>query len=270
MANDIAIIFIPIAICLVGIRFLLTLMAQRQQHRQSHGVLHLNDDDPAEFLQDDIQDDLDGDFNIVADDDIPNEGSSTGRAVKKVGKKRGEKLRRKEQIRQYREYMDQQREMQRQQDLILEEQYRQRRAEESLRQADELDIIRKNLAKLAKQETKQKDTLRRQEEKKRNQDAQQFAKCRAKVKEHVQKNKISTMENLAKQLWLTEEQTRNILQKLCSTDPYFQLCLWSEDNNTFLNVQADDYTAIHEFLETNQGRILVRQVLEDPASPLLR
>jgi hypothetical protein len=125
-SNDISfIVFIPLILCLVAIAFLLSVFySQRQQQRGRVTWIHLKLANHCtcyaidiltlaqhqQNLSDDELDELyeatpDNDDGLDDENDNAGEGSSSAATlrIRKVGKKKGEKLRRKEQLRQYRE-----------------------------------------------------------------------------------------------------------------------------------------------------------------------
>ncbi|KAI8071595.1 hypothetical protein BC940DRAFT_293233 [Gongronella butleri] len=157
-------------------------------------------------------------------------------------------------MRQYREYLDQQREMQRAQDLILEEQYRERRAAEQIKQFNELEALRKQQAKQAKKEQKERDAIQKQHEKQEQNDTRLFDKYNIKIKDYLQKHKIVRLDLMAKQFWLQRQQVDTVVQKLFKNDPDFNLCLWSDDGTTVMYVQPDDYRRIGSLLDS-QGKL---------------
>lgn len=120
--------FIPLVICCIAIALLLQHRSSQQRDRVSEGrvsskvnccetcVIHFyfyptaDAAAIAQLYQDAEMDELEEDGEIgesvIGDEDQdndPQEGTSTAVRVKKVGKKRAEKLKRKEHMRQYRE-----------------------------------------------------------------------------------------------------------------------------------------------------------------------
>ncbi|KAI8885174.1 hypothetical protein K501DRAFT_332181 [Backusella circina FSU 941] len=245
------IVFIPIIICIVAILILLEIR-QQQRHPTAYAPVHItqaNDDDETMAFNeddDDEEEDLEND---------PGEGSSTAVRVKKVGKKRGEKLKRKEQMRQYREYLDQQREVRKAQDEILEAEFQRKKEEQSIKRADELDKRRKQLAKKQKQEEKEEQKKMKAETKESKRKEGVFSKYSEKLNKLVQETKLCDMNELSKKLGISVEDVVFVLNELCSTNSHYALSLWS-DTNTFLFVTKEDYKTFENLLK-DKGRLSI-------------
>ncbi|KAI8338378.1 hypothetical protein BC941DRAFT_451578 [Chlamydoabsidia padenii] len=218
-----------------------------------------------ELTDDELEEIYEGSHNDVVEDDNAGEGSSTATLrIRKVGKKKGEKLRRKEQMRQYREYMDHQRDARRAQDEILDEEYRRQKAEEAIQRADEMEKRRKRQEKLARQEEKARLNQLKQQEKEMTRAQQRFQKYHTKIKTWVKDTKVCHVDELAKHVGLTVEDTVAILQQLCDTDPDFDLALWSNDRSTLMYVVPSDYDRLAKYMDQHHGKLVVNEVLGDP------
>ncbi|ORZ13534.1 hypothetical protein BCR42DRAFT_439249 [Absidia repens] len=227
-------------------------------------TLHEQDisDDDLDQLYDDTSLDQDAVASDEENNDNAGEGSSTLR-IRKVGKKKGEKLRRKEQMRQYREDMNQQHEARRAQDEILDEEYRRRKAEEAIQRADEMEKRRKRQEKMAKQEEKARLAQAKQEEKELVQKQKRFQKYHAKLKARIKDLKVCNVGELAKYLGISAEETDSIIQQLCDSDTDFDLSLWSDDRSTFMFVVLSDYDRVKEYMEQHQGSVKIKEALDD-------
>ncbi|KAI9310848.1 hypothetical protein BX666DRAFT_2003225 [Dichotomocladium elegans] len=193
------------------------------------------------------------------------EGSSSALRVKKIGKKKGEKLRRKEQMRQYHEYMNQQREIRRQQEEILEEEFRRRKAEEAMRRADEEEWRKKAQAKRAKQEEKDRRKREQAEEKEQKKRRARFEKYCERIATAAQQQKICTTAGLSTQFGLPEQEVEQILRELCATSPEFSQSLWS--GSTFMFVSDRDYERLSGYLKMN-GKTSIKDAGADLLSIL--
>ncbi|KAG0784156.1 hypothetical protein G6F57_012854 [Rhizopus arrhizus] len=240
--------FLPILICTLSILFLLDLYRKRNQEQRERIQQF------EEQLHQELQQEIDS--NEENSDNDVGEGSSTSVHIKKIGKKKGEKLKRKEAKRQYREYLDQQIQARKAQEEILEEQFRRKQLEESIRRADELEKIRKEKAKKAKQE--EKEELKKQKVQEKNAKARQtkYSKYHQKIKTWVKQHKFCEVEDLAQAMGLNNEDTEYILKQLCKDDPEFDLCLWS--GNQFLFVTRNDYEKFNQDLK-EKGKISIHE-----------
>ncbi|KAJ8659790.1 hypothetical protein O0I10_004383 [Lichtheimia ornata] len=247
-----AILLIPIAICVLGILVLLEIRKQQQQRSDdTYSTQAVGDfSEEEDYLDDTIQED------VAEQGEDVGEGSSTAVRVKKIGKKKGEKLRRKEQMRQYHEYMNQQRELRRAQDEILEEEFRRRKAEEAIRRAQEEEKRKKQQAKKAKQEEKERQKREKAEEKELKKKRSRFEKYQGRITDAVKNMRVCTMESLSDVVRLTPEETEEILRELCATSPEFSLSLWS--GSTFMFITEKDYGRISAYLLKN-GKTPIKQ-----------
>ncbi|KAI9273609.1 hypothetical protein BY458DRAFT_435030, partial [Sporodiniella umbellata] len=185
----------------------------------------------------------------------PMEGSSSSLRTRKIGKKKGEKLKRKEAKRQYRE-ANQQIKERKAQEKVYDEIFRQKQLEESIKRADELEKMRKEKAKKAKQEEKENTKKQKAEEKDKKQKEARYNKYHTKVKAWVKEKKECLFSHLAKQMGLSEEDIEYILERLCETDPEFELCIWSEDH--FLFVTQEDYERFGQRLK-EEGKVSIHK-----------
>ncbi|KAI8371958.1 hypothetical protein EDC96DRAFT_423425, partial [Choanephora cucurbitarum] len=192
-----------------------------------------------------------------SEDEAPTASSSSTLHIRKIGKKRGEKLKRKEQMRQYREYMDQQREIRRAQEEVAEEQFRQRKMEESIRNQDELQRLRKEKEKRARQEQKEEFKRQQLQEKDAKKKQARFGKYSHKVKQWVQRTKLCDLNELAQSVGLSKEDVIDILKQLCAQDDEFNLSLWSGED-MFLFVTPEDYKRLNQLFR-DQGKLSVQQ-----------
>ncbi|CDS13034.1 hypothetical protein LRAMOSA05218 [Lichtheimia ramosa] len=244
------ILLIPIAICLLGILVLLEIRKQQQQRSDDTYSTQAVEDFSEE--EDDM---IPEDAGPSVEQDV-GEGSSTAVRVKKIGKKKGEKLRRKEQMRQYHEYMNQQRELRRAQDEILEEEFKRRKAEEAIRRAQEEEKRKKQQAKKAKQEEKERQKREKAEEKELKKKQSRFEKYHGRITDAVKTMRVCTMESLSSVVRLTPEETEEILRELCATSPEFSLSLWS--GSTFMFITEQDYGRISAYL-LKHGKTPIKQ-----------
>ncbi|KAK4520288.1 uncharacterized protein ATC70_008421 [Mucor velutinosus] len=234
-------VFIPLILCIVGILVLLDI---RQRQRNPPHV-PINTQPQAfeqQFLHDrDDQDDGEQD----ASDDNHDEGSSSAVRVKKVGKKRGDKLRKKEEKRRYREYMDQQRDLRRAQEEADEEEYRRIKMEQSIQRTDEMEKRRKEREKLAKAKAKEELKMQALQEKDAKKRQYRFNKYSDKLKKLVKEKKLCDTHALAKSMGLSQEEVIDMLKQSCDQDDEFELCLWS-GTDTFLFITREDYEHFNE------------------------
>ncbi|KAG2194655.1 hypothetical protein INT47_002339 [Mucor saturninus] len=240
-------VFIPLIVCIISIIFLLDIRRRRNlpiQFNTIHDEPDLVDD---ELIPDEEEEDL--------EEDDAGEGSSTAVRVRRVGTKRGEKLRRKEQMRQYREYMEQQRQIRKAQEEIYEEEFRRRKLEESIKRTDEMDKRKREKEKKAKADEKEGLKKQKNEEKDAKKRQARFDKYKEKVKKLVKETKLCQLNDLAKLLGLSKEEVVDILQQLCAQDMEFELCLWS-GTDTFLFITRDDYNDFSQSLK-GKGKISV-------------
>ncbi|KAG0166752.1 hypothetical protein DFQ28_006927 [Apophysomyces sp. BC1034] len=259
MASEFPVLLLlPLFLCLCGILVLLEI--RRRQNDPNYRLIHphvteQNHEHATEMISSD--DDHSGHENDDDNDDIA-EGSSTAVRVKQIGKKKAEKLRRKEQMRQYREYMNQQNEARRVQDEILEEEFKRKKAEESIRRAEEMEAKRKAVEKKNKKieaERQQKEKIAVKEAKQKR---ARYNKYSTKVKEVVQNLRFCALDQVGQMTGLAEEEVSEILQVLCTEDPEFELSLWS--GSTFLFVTKDDYAIFTSYMAKN-GSISVKDGL---------
>ncbi|KAL0089315.1 hypothetical protein F4703DRAFT_1903804 [Phycomyces blakesleeanus] len=240
------IIFVPLILCLLGIGFLLSIRRE-QQTQLAHALEADQDLNDSDTVADEIE----------AGD--PAEGSSTATRVRKIGKKRGEKLKRKEQRRQYQEYLHQQNEVRKAQEQRQEEEYRQRKLEESIRRADELDQLRKTQAKNAKREQDERQRKLKEEEREQKRKDARFVKYSEKIKLLVKKLKVCTMEEVGLTLGMEPKDCKDMLEMICALDPQFSLCLWTDD--TFMFVTEEDYGQLKEYA-SEHGKLSVKEAVE--------
>ncbi|KAI8991214.1 hypothetical protein BDF20DRAFT_30116 [Mycotypha africana] len=256
------IVFIPIIVCFVSILFLLD---YRQRRNAQQPVFHEQDDEQTAALEELMRLRQQHPVAEQPSDDEQNdvaEGSSTGvrRRVKKVGKKRGEKLRRKEEMRRYREYMDHQREVQRQQAQFFEEQERIRKVEQTRQRTHELNKLRKQREKQAKAEAKEAAKRQKLEEKEEKKKQYNYNKYSERLKKLVKENKLCSLNDLAKTMKLSAKDIADILKQLCDQDSDFSLSLWSADDQQFLFVTEEDYVHFEkELLQKKGGRISIHE-----------
>ncbi|KAG2218557.1 hypothetical protein INT45_006318, partial [Circinella minor] len=247
---DVLVIMIPIALCILGILLLLEIRESLQSDSGAGNITSLqqalgDNDSDSELLENYVEEAA----RTVEEDDNNGEGSSTAVHVKKIGKKKGEKLKRKEQMRQYHEYMNHQRDLRRAQDEVLEEEFRRKKDEEAIRRADESERRRKVKEKKAKQEEKERVKREKAEEKEAKKKRSRFDKYSGRIADTVKRLKLCTMETLAKNSGFSQEEATNILKELCATSPEFRLSLWS--GSTFMFVTEDDYANLSAYLENN-------------------
>ncbi|KAI7872652.1 hypothetical protein BDF14DRAFT_1747170 [Spinellus fusiger] len=259
--NDLPwIVYVPFTLCLVGIAFLLWIRRKQRQSQYGyeadtrttvqHEPIPTGHDSDTELEQLEQHDQQEQDY--------PAEGSSTVR-VRKIGKKKGDKLRRKEQQRQYQEYMQQQAEARRAQEQREEEIYQQRKLEESIRRADEMDRMRKAQAKKERSQENERQQLVKEHDKEKKRAEARFVKYSQKIKCYVEKLKVCTMETVASAVGLEEEQVMAILQQLCLCDKDFALSLCS--NDTFVFVTREDYDRLNAYV-SSKGRVSIEEAAQ--------
>ncbi|CEP07806.1 hypothetical protein [Parasitella parasitica] len=246
------VVFIPIILCIIGILVLLDIR-QRQRNPQYETI----DTHQQAFEQHFMQQDEDEQEN--GSDDNHGEGSSTAVRVKKVGKKRGEKLRRKEEMRQYREYMDRQRDLRRAQDEIYEEEYRRKKIEDSIKRTDEMEKRKKEKERKAKADAKEESKLQKLQEKDAKKRQSRFSKYNEKLKKLVKEKKLCDISELARATGLSQEEVVDILKKLCNQDDEFELCLWS-GTDAFLFITQKDYTEFNQLFKT-KGKMSIHDAV---------
>ncbi|KAI9490377.1 hypothetical protein BDB00DRAFT_559795 [Zychaea mexicana] len=256
--NDVLIILIPVALCLLGILLLLEIRERLRAGPGGEGdstlLRTLDEDSDSELLDDYIDE-------TAEDNNDRGEGSSTGVHVRKIGKKKGEKLRRKEQMRQYREYMNQQRDLRRAQEEVLEEEFQRKKAEEAIRRADEVsEKRRKEKEKKAKQEEKERVKREKAEVKEAKKKRSRFDKYSGRIADAAKRLKICNMETLANASGFSEEEATDILKELCATSSEFRLSLWS--GSTFMFVTEEDYAKLAAYLERN-GKTSIKHASHD-------
>ncbi|KAI8639012.1 hypothetical protein BD408DRAFT_422130 [Parasitella parasitica] len=244
------VVFIPIILCVIGILALLDIR-QRQRNPQ----YALNDTHQQTFEQQAMQEDEQEDES----DDDHGEGSSTAVRVKKVGKKRGEKLRRKEEMRRYREYMDHQRDLRRAQEEIYDEEFRRKKMEESIKRTDEMERRKKEKERKAKADAKEELKLQKLQEKDAKKRQSQFSKYSEKLKKLVKEKKLCDVRELARIMGLSQEEAVDILKQLCDQDVEFELCLWS-GTDTFLFITQKDYSEFDGHFKT-KGKMSIHDAV---------
>ncbi|KAI9260583.1 hypothetical protein BDA99DRAFT_560657 [Phascolomyces articulosus] len=257
--NEVLIVMIPIAICLLGILLLLEIRERLRSDSGDGSITSLqtvHDDSDLELYEENGMEEIE---TTVGENDN-GEGSSTAVHVRKVGKKKGEKLRRKEQMRQYNEYMRQQQDLRRAQNEALDEEFRRRKEEEAIKRADESERRRKAKEKKAKQEEKERVKREKAEEKEAKKKKSRFDKYSGRIADTVKRLKICTMETLASKTGFSQEEATDILNELCATSPEFRLSLWS--GSTFMFVTEDDYAKLATYLEKN-GKISIKHASHD-------
>ncbi|KAI9469781.1 MAG: hypothetical protein EXX96DRAFT_381177 [Benjaminiella poitrasii] len=238
------IVFIPIIFCVVAIFILLDIRQRQINPQQADRTNFIINEQPNDILDEDSE----GQIGTDEDDNL-GEGSSTSAVrVRKVGKKRGERLKRKEAMRQYREYMDQQRELRRAQDEIYEEEFRRKKIEESIKRADEMEKRKKEKEKKAKVEQKEELKRQKEEEKEKKKRQSRFDKHSGKLKKIVKEIKLCNISEIAKMVGITNEETVAILKQLCKEDTEFELCLWS-GTDTFLFITEEDYVQFNQTIK---------------------
>ncbi|KAI8577835.1 hypothetical protein K450DRAFT_282291 [Umbelopsis ramanniana AG] len=244
--------FIPVVICCIAIVLLL-------QHRSSQQRDRVNEADAAAIAQlyqdaemDELEEEEEVEESVMGDgdqDSDPQEGTSTAVRVKKVGKKRAEKLKRKEHMRQYREYLDSQREARKYNDEIEEERYRQRKIAESIEREREHEKRLKAQAQQQQKLDKEREKKHKLEEKEQKRLQNILQKYRDKIKRTVQDCKYTTIEQLSKAIHISDQDTIYILKQLLIDDPQFRLSLFEESNMSFLYVTDEDYARLNAYMQ---------------------
>ncbi|KAH8554377.1 hypothetical protein BGW37DRAFT_555249 [Umbelopsis sp. PMI_123] len=244
--------FIPFIICCIAITLLLQYRAAQLRERVSEADAAAI----AQLYQDADNDELEEDEEVgeneLGDEDQdndPQEGTSTAVRVKKVGKKRAEKLKRKEHMRQYREYLDSQREARRYNDEIEAEKFRQRKIVESIEREREHEKRLKAQAQKQQKLDKEREKKQKLEEKEQKRLQNMLQKYGDKVKRTVQDFKYTTIEQLSKAIRLSELDTVYILKQLLKNDLQFRLSLLEEDDSSFLYVTDDDYARLNAYMQ---------------------
>ncbi|KAF7725213.1 hypothetical protein EC973_000379 [Apophysomyces ossiformis] len=188
MASDIPfLLFVPLLVCLFGIAVLLEIRKRQNDpnyHQTSFYTEQPQYDDGRTVLSEDDLSEPDNDNNT----EDAAEGSSSAVRVKPIGKKKAEKLRRKEQMRQYREYMNQQNEARRIQEEILEEEFKRKKAEDSIRREEEMEVRRRAQEKKRKQAEAERQEKEKAAAKEMKQKRALYNKYSAKVKSVVQEH----------------------------------------------------------------------------------
>ncbi|KAI8974684.1 hypothetical protein BDB01DRAFT_728701 [Pilobolus umbonatus] len=178
------------------------------------------------------------------------EASTSTVKPRKLGKKRGVKMMKKEQMRQYREFMDQQKEIRRAKEEKEEEEFRRRKFEESLKTADELSRLRKEQTKklkMAEKEALKNEKLRET----------RYMKNKMKVISALKEHKLVSLDTLAMKIGLSEEDTKEIVNRLCKEESEFRLSFWSSSMQ-FLYVTEEDYVRWNKQLN-EKGKLSIHE-----------
>ncbi|KAI8346526.1 hypothetical protein B0O80DRAFT_240025 [Mortierella sp. GBAus27b] len=165
---------------------------------------------PEPFPGDQIENAEDGeDDEGGEEEDDGGVGSSNGAAaagsasrIKKIGKKKAEKLQRKEQMRAYREFMEMQREERRQQEEMFKAQEAIQQEERRRKRSEQIEQDKKRKEQRKEKEAKENATrMKRIQTEKLKQD-----KARKDLREYIQRVKTFRLPTLAKRLGRTEAQ----------------------------------------------------------------
>ncbi|CAO3646226.1 unnamed protein product [Cunninghamella blakesleeana] len=265
MSSNELIIFVPFILCLLAIVFLISVRNSQQHTGTNTNLISLRQSINADEYYNEEEDILEQEEDNEEEDiDSAGEGTSTAVRIKKIGKKKGKKLQRKEEMRQYREYMDQQRELRRAQDEILEEEYKRKKAEEAIQRADEQEKRRKQQEKIAKRQEKEQLAKQKEYEKLVKQKQKLYQKYHSKIKNWVKETKICHLQELAKKIGLSIDDTTEILERLCKEDGEFELSLWSDDKSTFMFVLQEDYQQFIQYMDQHDGKLIVDEVINNP------
>ncbi|KAF9209089.1 hypothetical protein BGZ49_006355 [Haplosporangium sp. Z 27] len=165
-----------------------------------------------------IEEDGDEDGENDGDDD-GGVGSSSGTTaaanrIKKIGKKRAEKLQRKEQMRAYREFMDMQREERRQQEELFMRQEAIQQEERRRKRSEQIEKDRKRKEQLKEKEAKENDSKMKRLQSERLKDEN----ARRELRAYIQRVKSFRISVLAKQLGRTEAQLLNDLAAIAQDE----------------------------------------------------
>ncbi|CAO3681050.1 unnamed protein product [Rhizopus stolonifer] len=189
-------VFLPILICALSILFLLEIYKKKTQEQREQNERF------EEQLREELQQhQMDSDDNDSSDNDHA-EGTL---------------------LRQYREYMDQQIKERKAQDEVFEELFKRKQWEESIRRTDELEKMRKEKVKKAKQEEKENLKKQKVDEKNAKLRESKYNKYHPKIKKWIKENKFCQIEDLAKIIGLSSEDVEYILKQLCQRDSEFEL-----------------------------------------------
>ncbi|KAG0078071.1 hypothetical protein BGZ93_006835 [Podila epicladia] len=154
------------------------------------------------------------------DDDVDEEndggaGPSTGvvsTRIRKIGKKKAEKLQRKEQMRAYHEFLTMQREERRQQEEMFRMQESHQLEERQRQRAAQMEKDRKRKEQLKQREAKENDNRLKKMQTERAKDE----KARKELRAYIQKVKSFSVPALAKRLGRTESQLAKDLAAITS------------------------------------------------------
>ncbi|KAF8923350.1 hypothetical protein BGZ58_003047, partial [Dissophora ornata] len=138
---------------------------------------------------------------------------SAGR-IKKIGKKKAEKLQRKEQMRAYREFMDMQREERRQQEELFKVQEAVQQEERRQKRSAQIEKDRRRKAQLKEKAAKENDSKMRRMQSERLKDE----KARGELRAYLQRVRSFRLTTLARRLGRTEAQLLKDLSAVAQDD----------------------------------------------------
>ncbi|KAF9353580.1 Thymidylate synthase [Mortierella sp. AD094] len=140
--------------------------------------------------------------------------TATASRIKKIGKKRAEKLQRKEQMRAYREFMAAQHEERRQQEELFQMQEAAQQEERRRKRSEQIEKDRKRKEQLKEKEAKENDSKMKRIQSERLKDE----KARRELRAYIQRVKSFRLSALAKQLGRTETQLLSDLAAVAQDD----------------------------------------------------
>ncbi|KAG0015258.1 Thymidylate synthase [Entomortierella chlamydospora] len=145
----------------------------------------------------------------------PSSGATlTAGRIKKIGKKRAEKLQRKEQMRAYREFMAAQQEERRQQEELFQMQEAAQQEERRRKRSEQIEKDRKRKEQLKEKEAKENDSKMKRIHSERLRDE----KARRELRAYIQRVKSFRLSALAKKLGRTEAQLLGDLTAVAQDD----------------------------------------------------
>ncbi|KAF9433483.1 Thymidylate synthase [Entomortierella beljakovae] len=195
-------------------------------------------------------------------------GSSSGvtaaTRIKKIGKKRAEKLQRKEQMRAYREFMDMQREERRQQDELFRMQEAIQQEERKKKRSAQIESDRKRKEQLKAKEAKENDSRQKRIQSERLQEE----KARQELRAYIQRVNSFRLCTLATRLVRTETQLRRDLEAVAQDEDLKSSSQTAVSDSTIPRISlASNFTSPTSTVEARSRRPQLL-VLYDSASDL--
>ncbi|ORX45749.1 hypothetical protein BCR36DRAFT_107995 [Piromyces finnis] len=137
--------------------------------------------------------------------------------IKKIGKKKAEHLRRKEQRQQYMQWVEAQRQNKKERERLKEEDARKRKAKELKR----IEREEERMMKIKEQQRKKEEELRKQQEKQRQEDEnrrQRMISQTSEIISYLESNRTVSIEAVASHFDLRVNETRSFIEDLINNE----------------------------------------------------